>query len=912
MRCHPQTFYKNGGQLRKDERKARMDKLVLIDGNSLLNRAFYATPQFTTKEGFPSNGIFGFVKLLLKIINDKKPKYLAVAFDLHAPTFRHKMYDEYKEGRKPMPEELAVQIPVLKELLHLMRIKTVELEGYEADDLVGTLSRRFPVRSYIYTGDRDSYQLVDKNVNVCFTRKGVSDLLELNEKNFESEVGLTPAQIIDLKALMGDKSDNIPGVSGIGAQTAKDLLKNYGSLEGVYEHIGELSVAQQKRLQLGRDMAKLSYTLATIDLNAPVECTLDDCALRMPFPYSVRQKFAELDFRSLATLDCFEAPQGAAAAGTTDKPADIAANDETDKTENGDFSCEKIESADVAAAEKFFENSKSEYVACVYTDTAFSFLTENLSAEAEEKRVARFTEYTLRFKENLLDDGIDPDELKPLFEKIFCGNKTVICYDIKSFLHLLSRYNLEITAKAEDAGLAKYLAEGSSVYETLSFQLDARGYDSALPALGLYRLFFFFYNRLGDAEKKLYREIELPLVEVLFDMEQTGVRVNLDMIDELSVRYNKELQEVTAKIHEEAGEAFNLNSPVQLKRILFDKLKIDEKSGAASDGKPSKAKKNTGTSAEILEKYADDHEIVRLVLRYRQVQKLLSTYITGIRPLVVQGRVHTTYNQSNTSTGRLSSTNPNLQNIPVRTDEGRELRKLFIASEGSVFIDADYSQIELRVMAHLSGCEALKEAYRSGRDIHTLTASQVFDVPIYDVTPKMRREAKAVNFGIIYGISAFGLSKDLGISTKSAKEYIDKYFKTYSEVKTYIDSNVESAKKNGYVTTLYGRKREINELKSSNFAVRAFGERAAMNMPLQGTSADIIKIAMVRVHKRMKEEGLKAKLVLQVHDELVVDCPEDERERVEKILKFEMEHAAKLSVPLVAEVGLGKSWYEAH
>ena len=888
-----------------------MDKFVLIDGNSLLNRAFYATPQFTTKEGFPSNGIFGFIKLLLKIINDKKPKYLAVAFDLHAPTFRHKMFNGYKAGRKPMPEELAVQVPVLKELLGAMRIKTVELSGYEADDLIGTLSRRFSVRSYIYTGDRDSYQLVNKNVNVCFTRKGVSDLLELSEKNFESKVGLTPLQIIDLKALMGDKSDNIPGVSGIGEQTAKNLLAKYTSLDGVYEHIDELSVAMQKRLQLGRDMAKLSYTLATIDLNAPVECTLDDCALRMPFPYIVRQKFAELDFRTLATLDCFESPQGAAAAGTTDKPADTA-NDETEKTESSDFSCEKIESADIVEAENFLENSKSEYVACVYSETAFSFLTENLSAEAKEKRSARFMEYTLHFKENLLDDGIDPDELKPLFEKIFCGNKTVICYDVKSFLHLLSRHNLEMTAKAEDAGLAKYIAEGSSVYETLSFQIDARGYDAELPALGLYRLFFFFYDRLTEEEKKLYNEIELPLVKVLYDMEETGVCVNLNMLDELSVRYNKELQEVAAKIYVEAGESFNLNSPAQLKRILFEKLKIDEKNASNVAGKESKSKKNAGTSAEILEKYADEHEIVRLVLRYRQVQKLLSTYIVGIRPLVVQGRVHTTYNQSNTSTGRLSSTNPNLQNIPVRTDEGRELRKLFTASEGNVFIDADYSQIELRVMAHLSGCEALKNAYRSGGDIHALTASQVFDVPLAEVTPRMRREAKAVNFGIIYGISAFGLSKDLGISAKSAKEYIDKYFETYSEVKTYIDSNVELAKKNGYVTTLYGRRREINELRSSNFAVRAFGERAAMNMPLQGTSADIIKIAMVRVYRRLKKEGLKAKLVLQVHDELVLDCPENEREKVEGILKFEMEHAAELSVPLVAEVGTGKSWYEAH
>ncbi len=877
-----------------------MDKLVLIDGNSLLNRAFYATPLFTTKAGFPSNGIFGFVKLLLKIINDKKPQYLAVAFDLHAPTFRHKMYGEYKAGRRPMPEELAVQMPVLKELLRLMRVKIVELEGYEADDLIGTLSRRFSVRSYIYTGDRDSYQLVNENVNVCFTKKGVSDLLELTDKNFAEEIGLNPPQIIDLKALMGDKSDNIPGVNGIGEQTAKTLLQKYGTLDGVYEHIGELSAAQQKRLEAGRETAKLSYTLATIDVNAPIDCHLNDCVLRMPFPYAVKQKFAELDFRSLTAPDYFETPQEGVGAETA-----------ATKPDEEKYTCRKITLGDVKEAADCFVKNAGKYVACVYSEKSFDFLLENTGTSSESD--CRFTEYSLPFKENLIDEGVNPGELAPLLEKIFCGGKTVICYDVKSFLYLLSDDKIEATASLEDVGLAKYIEEGTSSGETLSYLIDARGFDADLPALGLYRLFFCFYERLNEAEKKLYREIELPLVNVLFDMEKTGVRVDLNMLDELSVRYHKELQEVTAKIYAEAGEEFNLNSPAQLGKILFDKLNIGGKKGVAQEkDDKAKPKKNPGTSAEVLEKYADEYEIVRLVLRYRQVQKLLSTYISGIRPLVVKGRVHTTYNQSNTSTGRLSSANPNLQNIPVRTDEGRELRKLFTASEGNVFIDADYSQIELRLMAHFSGCEKLKEAYRNGADIHAITASQVFGVPLEEVTPKMRREAKAVNFGIIYGISAFGLSNDLGISAKEAKAYIDKYFETYSEVKTYIDSNVENAKKDGYVTTLYGRRRVIGELKSSNFAVRSFGERAAMNMPLQGTSADIIKIAMVRVHKRLKDEGLNAKLVLQVHDELVVDCPESEREKVEKILKFEMEHAAELSVPLVADVGTGKSWYEAH
>lgn len=962
-----------------------MEKMVLIDGNSLLNRAFYATPLFTTKDGFPSNAIFGFVKLLLKIIGDKKPQYLVVAFDVHAPTFRHKTYDAYKAGRKPMSQELAAQMPVLKDVLHLMRIKTVELAGYEADDLIGTLSRKFPVHSYIYTGDRDAYQLVYERADVCFTKKGVSDLLQLSKENFEAEIGLTPSQIVDLKALMGDKSDNIPGVSGIGELTAKALLQKYATLDGVYEHLDELTPSQKKKMQAGADDAKLSYYLATIDVNVPIECDLSECALKMPFPYAVKQKFAALDFKSLVSANYFEEPSEAdalgsengaqaraakvgeinaeaafggvsengvvgycsvggladglaggsvqgSALGSVGVSVDGSAQGEGDLdnklAENSMFervtACEVCTCASVDEAIEVVRSRANDTFFCVYTDEKFCFMP--LARVKEEdgevgERADGCVEYVLRFKADLLGEGIYADALTPLLVELFAEGKNVAAFDVKALMHRCDEFGVAFGASYDDVGLMRYIAEGGSASEDLSYVLDAHSFAVEMPAFGLYRLFLEYERKMNEQEKKLYKTVDLPLVRVLCEMERTGVRVDEGQLDVLSERYKSEIDALSAKIYELAGESFNLNSPQQLGKILFDKLKIDEsvsfaKGGAAKVGAKTaaktKVKKNYSTSAEVLEKYADECEIVRYVLRFRQLQKLKSTYIDGIRPLIRNGRVHTTYNQNVTSTGRLSSANPNLQNIPVRTDEGRELRKLFLPSEGNVFIDADYSQIELRLMAHLSDCAALKKAYASGGDIHALTASQVFDVAVEDVTPQMRRAAKAVNFGIIYGMSAFGLAKDLGIGAKEAKAYIDKYFETYAEVKTYIDGNVQKAIADGYVTTLYGRRREIAELKSSNRAVRAFGERAAMNMPLQGTSADIIKIATLRVWERLKAENLRAALVLQVHDELVIDCPENEVETVKEILKTEMENAARLSVPLDVDIGIGRSWFETH
>ncbi len=863
-----------------------MEKLVLIDGNSLLNRAFYATPVFTTKSGLPTNSVFGFVKLLLKIISDKKPTYMAVAFDLHAPTFRHKMYDGYKAGRKPMPEELVVQVPVLKDTLRAMGIKTCELEGYEADDLLGTMAKKFNVQTYIYTGDRDAYQLVDATTNVCFTKKGVSELLELSAENFQAEIGLTPSQIIDLKSLMGDKSDNIPGVAGVGEKSAFSLIEKYGDLDGIYAHLDEIGGALHTKLEKGKENAYFSRKLATIDVSVPLNMELSDCVLYTPFPYTTREKFAELEFKSLLSMNIYKEAE-----------SDESISNGADK----EISVNEIFVENIDDARLMIENAQEQIIACAWGETEFRFSL--ISADWTDK--THTNEYYIPIKIGLLDPGVYEYQLYPLFKSIYAGKKRVICYNAKEIMHKLKESETVFSAPFDDVAILKCLADGLSNTDELSFCLNYYQIPERHKAYGLAVMRSVYYGQLSQAEKDLYNNVELPLTSVLFDMENQGVCIDGQTLMELSTRYAIEREEITKKIYELAGEEFNVNSTQQLGRILFEKLKI-------GDGvKKNKESKNYKTTAEELEKYADHSEIVRLLLRYRKVQKLSSTYIDGFKPLIVNGKVHTTYNQYNTTTGRLSSANPNLQNIPIRTDEGRELRKLFRASEGNVLVDADYSQIELRLLAHFSRCKELVQAYCEGKDIHAITASQVFNVPLETVTPSQRRAAKAVNFGIIYGISAFGLANDLNVSGKRAQEYIDKYFETYSDVKEYMNENVEKAMKDGFVTTLLGRRRVINEVRSSNRNIRMFGERAAMNMPLQGSSADIIKIAMINVSKRLKEGNYKAKLVLQVHDELVIDCPCEEADSVAAILKNEMENAVNISVPLTVEVGIGSNWFDS-
>ena len=860
-----------------------MEKLILIDGNSLLNRAFYATPAFTTKDGLPTNGVFGFIKLALKIISDKNPTHFAVAFDLRAPTFRHKMYADYKAGRKPMPDDLAAQVPVLKEVLRLMNIRICEKEGYEADDIIGTLAKKYDVQTYIYTGDRDSYQLVDETTNVCYTRKGVSDILELSSANFKDEIGITPPQIIELKALMGDKSDNIPGVPGVGEVSATSLLTKYGDVDGIYAHIDEITGAMHRKLSENKESAYFSKELATIKTDAPIDVELSECVLRMPFDKAVKDKFAELEFKSLLTKDIYaEEGETAQEEGTPEKPKAVT----------------EILPETIDEGITIFNTSKASTVACHLSADSFRFYLCNDDANEA-------TEYVFPIKVGLLDVGFYDYQLTPLLKAVYEGKKRVISYNVKETMSFLKTYGVAHLAAFDDVSILKCLADGLGNTDKLSFCLQYYSLPEKNCAYGLAYLYQEYNKHLRKQEEKLYHEVELPLVRVLFDMETQGVCVDTKALQDFSTRYNAELNELVEKIYELAGERFNVNSTQQLGKILFDKLKI----GAGV--KKNKDSKNYKTTAEELEKYADESEIVRYLLRYRKIQKINSTYIEGFKPLIVNGKVHTTYNQSLTQTGRLSSMNPNLQNIPVRTEEGRELRKLFTASAGNVLIDADYSQIELRLLAHFSGCKELIDAYCEGRDIHSITASQVFNVALEEVTSDMRRDAKAVNFGIIYGISAFGLANDLGISSKKAKEYIDKYFETYSDVKTYMNTNVEKAKENGYVETLLGRRRVINELKSSNFNVRAFGERAAMNMPLQGSSADIIKVAMIRVANKLQEGGYQARLVLQVHDELIIDCPKEEADAVSKILQDEMQNAVSLKVPLTVEVGIGENWYES-
>ncbi len=844
-----------------------MDKLILIDGNSLLNRAYYAMTVFSTKDGLPTNGIFGFIKLLFKILDDEKPRYLVVTFDVHAPTFRHKMYDGYKATRKPMPESLVVQVPVLKELLAAMNIRTLEMAGYEADDLIGTLSRKFPqTETLIYTGDRDSYQLIDAHTSVCMTKRGVSDLERLTAENFFEKEGITPAQVIELKSVMGDASDNIPGVRGIGPKGALALLQAYKTLDGIYAHLDEIAGSTQKKLAEHREDAYLSHTLATIDTDVPISLTLDECEVHTPFPEAARELFSKLEFRSLLESDYFPSREKTAVQFTEAAPADLP------------------------ALTKAFAAFKQ-----------FAF-----SVEEEGVHVSDGShEYLFRLRDNILSPGFFLPELKPALEALFGAGKTAILTDIKATAHFLDEVNVPLACDAEDISLLRYLSDSN----TRPTGAKEFAKDYALPdencASALFKAYADVKGRQSDTEKKLYCELERPLSYVLLDMERTGVRVDMSKFSLFSDKFKGEMDGLSARIYRLAGTNFNLNSPFQLSEILFERL------GYSARGVKKNIRGGYSTSADVLEKLAEKHEIARLILKYREVQKLQSTYVDGIRPLVKGDIVHTTYYQTMTTTGRLSSANPNLQNIPVRTEMGRELRKLFIAREGNVLVDADYSQIELRLLAHFSGCKALVDAYRAGKDIHAATAESIFHVPHGQVTPELRRRAKTINFGIIYGMSAFGLAKDLGCPTEEAQNYITAYFAAHPEVKAYMEENVRKAKEDGYVTTILGRRRVIPELKSGNFNQRAFGERAAMNMPLQGSAADIIKIAMLRVADRLKREKMASRLVLQVHDELILDAPAEEESAAKQLLKEEMEKAAELNVPLIAEVSTGKSWYDA-
>ena len=856
-----------------------MNKLILIDGNSLINRAFYATPLLTDKNGQPTNAVYAFMNMLVKLISEESPKYILVAFDRREPTFRHKMFDAYKGTRKPMPEELRPQIPLLKKVLKSVGIYCYEEPGLEADDIIGALSKKYDGETIIITGDKDSFQLVDESTSVHFTRRGISDIDVYNSENFREKTGILPYQIVDLKALMGDSSDNIPGVQGVGEKTALNLVQTYVTVENLYQNVSELKGKLQEKIIASRDMAFLSKTLATINVDAKIPVEIENLTYTFPFDKTARKTFSELDFKGLLKR-------------TELFTEDSLVSDDEEK------SISKKEEISIKNL-----TSISEIEEVLSNDSITLVLYNGVNIYVEKDGI----EYKIKQKEAFFDEGFsDIDVLNFIKPYIENENKKVIVYSYKKLAEYLSDFDISFNAKYDDVDILRYLIDFSGKEESFEQTLEHYSLNIQTPAYSLYTLYKRFISDVESQNvSKLYYDVELPLAKILFDMQVTGFKIDVKALDGMGEKFKAELNELSTKINELAGEQINPNSPKQLGIIIYEKLGL-------SKGKKTKTG-SYSTTAEELEAIADTHPIIPLILRYRTIQKLNSTYIDGLRSLIDKktGLVHTCFNQTLTQTGRLSSKEPNLQNIPVREDEGRELRKLFIArDEDSVLIDADYSQIELRLLAHFSGSEELIKAYNEGRDIHSVTASQVFDVELNKVTSTMRRNAKAVNFGIIYGISDFGLAKNIKISPKQAKQYIAKYFETYPSVKEYMDSNVDFARKNGYVSTLLNRKRYIKEINSHIFAKKTFSERAAMNMPLQGTSADIIKIAMVNVYNRLKKENLRAKLILQVHDELIIDAPISEREIAKKILVEEMENAVSLKVPLTVEANEGKTWYE--
>ena len=853
----------------------KKEKLVLIDGNSLINRAFYALPLLTNSDGEFSNAVYGFCNILIKLIESEQPKYMAVAFDFGKKTFRHNLFADYKAGRKKMPEELASQFPILKRALETMNIKFVEMEGIEADDLIGSMATKFDVQKIILSGDRDLFQLVDKNTTVYFTKKGISQTIKVTPDNIKEVYGVNANQVVDLKSLMGDSSDNIKGVDGIGEKTALNLIETYGTLDGVYENIENISGKMKEKLVAGKDSAYLSQQLATIKRDVPLDFDIENLTFDFPFSNAAKQLFAKYEFNSIL------------------KRNDIFA-EETAQIETKRINKILVENDEQIA--KMIDDLKTTNQLAIWFGYSKICLANS-----------KFQQYEILLKNEENDEKNVQNELifnklAPIFEDF--GQKKVVLNG-KELMHILSNYDIKLNGIEFDANLALYLLSGSKKtdYNSVDFCAKFNYADGDIAAALLGTKQELLEQLENENMLNLYFDVELPLVSVLFDMEQNGFKVDVQKLSEIGKQYQLELDSLTKEIYKDAGCEFNIKSPKQVGEVLFEKLALKA---------PRYMK--ASTNADVLERMENDHPIVSKILRYRKIFKLLDTYILPFQELADKktGLIHTIFNQTLTATGRLSSSEPNLQNIPIREEEGKVLRKFFIPREnGGKIITSDYSQIELRLLAHYSQDPKLVQAYREGTDIHSQTASELFGTQIYFVTPDMRRTAKTVNFGIIYGISSYGLSQQLKILPSQADMFIKKYFETYSAVKDYMNTSIEKAKEIGYVSTLLGRKRKIDEIKSSNYQTRQFGERAAMNMPLQGTASDIIKIAMVSVHNEFKKQNLKSKLILQIHDELVVDCAAGEEEIVQKILKEKMENAVKLSIPLEVEIAVGNDWYDA-
>ena len=873
------------------------EKIVLIDGHSILNRAFYGVPDLTNSEGLHTNAVYGFLNIMFKILEEEKPDYLAVAFDLKAPTFRHKMYAEYKGTRKPMPQELHQQVPVIQDMLRAMEIPLLMLEGYEADDLLGTVSKRMEQEGLevcVVSGDRDLLQLATEHIMIRIpkTKRTGTEIENYHTADVLEKYQVTPLQIIDLKALMGDASDNIPGIPGVGEKTATKIIAAYGSIENAYAHVEEIKPNKAKEsLREHYALAQLSKELATINIEAPLEFELEEASMGVLYTEEAFELCKRLEFKNM--LSRFECQ------GPVNRVSE---------------NFRKV--SDLAEAEKIFETAaKAAHVGFELIlagkrvrGCALCFSEEDIyfiPAEGFISGAYLCGKIDMLLNETAAASTLDLKAQRPFF----ANHAREKLYDLALAAYLLNplkdKYTYEDVAKEHMSMMIPSQEEllGRKGFEGAE---DEKAVSDCACYIG-----YVAWAALEPMQKKLldtgmdtlFREIEMPLVYTLHDMEREGIRVEAAALKQYGEQLIGRIGELETEIYAMAGETFNINSPKQLGVILFEKLKLPY-------GK--KTKTGYSTAADVLEKLADEAPVVSRILEYRQLTKLKSTYADGLANYIAEdGRIHSTFKQTITATGRISSTEPNLQNIPIRMELGRLIRKVFIPKDGYVFVDADYSQIELRVLAAISGDETLIHAYREAQDIHRITASQVFHIPFDEVTDLQRRNAKAVNFGIVYGISSFGLSQDLSITRKEAAQYIEKYFETYPGIKKFLDDTVENAKKEGYVTTLFGRRRPMPELKAGNFMQRSFGERVAMNAPIQGTAADIIKIAMIRVNDRLKAENLKSRLILQVHDELLIEAEESETDEVKRILLEEMQGAAELSVKLEIDMHTGKSWYEA-
>lgn len=869
-----------------------MSKIVLIDGHSILNRAFFGLPDLTNAEGLHTNAVYGFLNIMFKILEEEKPEYLTVAFDVHAPTFRHEMYAEYKGTRKPMAEELRQQVPLMKEVLTAMGVKIVEKAGLEADDILGTLSKRCEnsgMEVVIISGDRDLLQLATEHVEIRIpkTKKTGTEIENYYASDVKEKYQVTPTEFIDVKALMGDTSDNIPGVPGVGEKTATKIIIEYKTIENAYAHIDELTPPRAaKNLQEFWEQAKMSKALAAINVEADFEYSLEEARMGNLYTEEAYVYFQRLQFKNL--LARFDV-----------------------KTENALEDSFRIVKKKTDAETVLEQARKAPKVGvALYKDTT-NVLPLFVQMAGMDGAAIAFGDGKV-----YCISATDEIEIGWILKELEETAGQVAVYAVFNLKEHMSHVKIEKEEVGFDATVAAYLLnplKSDYTYtdvaqEHLNLLIDEKASaetKACYEAYTAYQASEVLQKKLEEEQMwELFREVEMPLVYTLYRMEQAGVKVEADALKEYGSHLGEQIVRLEKEIYELAGEEFNINSPKQLGVILFEHL-----------GLPNGKKTKTGysTAADVLDKLAPDYPIVSKILEYRQLSKLKSTYADGLAVFIREedGRIHGKFNQTITATGRISSTEPNLQNIPARMELGRLIRKVFIPEDGFVFVDADYSQIELRILAHCSGDAELIQAYKEARDIHRITASQVFHTPFDEVTDLQRRNAKAVNFGIVYGISSFGLSQDLSITRKEAADYIERYFETYPKIKGFLDELVEQGKEKGYVTTMFGRRRPIPELKSSNFMQRSFGERVAMNSPIQGTAADIIKIAMNRVYKRLKEEGLRSRLVLQVHDELLIETYKEEIEQVSAILEEEMKGAANLSVELEVDMHQGNNWYEA-